>query len=149
MGQTFTCLYSHLIIATHRRVEAIKADIRPRLYKYMSDILAGEKCVLLAAGGTSDHVHLLLSIRPNISLSEAARAIKGKTSKWMQVTFPDLASFEWQSGFSAFSVSHSNLEKVREFILKQDEHHKRASFRDELIAILKKHDMEFDSKYIM
>ena len=148
MGQTLSCLYLHIMIATHDRKPLLTGAIMARLNKYIGDILRAEKCVLVDAGGTADHVHLLVSVRPNIAPGDVIRAFRGKTEKWVRETFPEAAAFEWQSGYSVFSVSHSNIEKVKEFIAKQDEHHRKASFRDELVAILKKHGVEFDGRYV-
>ncbi|MCH7719995.1 MAG: IS200/IS605 family transposase [Planctomycetes bacterium] len=148
MAHSYTRLYCHVVFATKNRQPWIAPDIGQRLYDYMGGIIKGENGDLLAAGGTDDHVHLLLSLHPQTSVSDALRLIKTNSSKWIHGTFPDKTKFAWQAGYGAFSVSRSNLESVTRYIANQAEHHKRLSFQDEFIDFLKRHEIEFDPRYI-
>jgi len=114
----------------------------------MGGILKSDRCVLMNIGGMPDHVHLIVSMHPQISLSDMMRALKAKSSKWVHETFPERRDFAWQTGYGAFAVSHSNVDKVAAYIRDQEAHHKRISFRDELIALLHKHGVEYDERYI-
>ena len=148
MPQTYSNLDYHVIFSTHERRPFITPDIRQRLYDYIGGILKNERCVLLAAGGTADHVHLLISTHTQIAVADFMRAAKAKTSKWIHETYPPKRDFQWQAGYGAFTVSRSNREKVMKYIDEQEEHHKKISFRDEFAAILKKCGVEFDAKYL-
>jgi putative transposase len=95
-----------------------------------------------------DHVHLLLSLPPAISIAKAMQLIKGGSSKWVHETFPEQRLFRWQEKYGAFSVSVSQLDKIREYIRNQEEHHRKMTFQEEFLALLKKHGLEYDERYI-
>jgi REP element-mobilizing transposase RayT len=99
-------------------------------------------------GATEDHAHILLSLPANIPVSKAVQLIKGGSSKWLRGKFPELRDFEWQSGYGAFSVSVSQVPVILKYIRNQAEHHKKISFQDEFRAILAKHGIEWDEKFI-
>jgi REP element-mobilizing transposase RayT len=98
----------------------------------------------LAVNGMSDHVHLLIQYRADLSHSDMLRHIKARSSKWIHETFADLGDFAWQEGYGGFTVSRSKVPKVDEYIRTQKEHHKRRSYTAEFLALLRKHDIEFD-----
>ncbi len=148
MAHSYTRLYCHVVFATKNRQPWITADIRQRLYDYMGGIVKAENGDLLAAGGTDDHVHLLLSLHPQTWVSDALRLIKTNSSKWIHGTFPDKTKFAWQAGYGAFSVSRSNVESVTRYIANQEQHHRRLSFQDEFVEFLKRHEIDFDPRYI-
>lgn len=100
----------------------------------------------LAIGGVEDHVHLLISLPPVLSIAKAIQLIKGASSKWVHDTFPEYQHFKWQSGYGAFSVSLSQADKIVAYINRQKEHHRKKKFQEEYIAYLKKHGIEYDEK---
>jgi putative transposase len=102
----------------------------------------------LAIGGVEDYVHLLISLPPTLPIAKAIQLIKGGSSKWVHDTFPALKKFKWQQGYGAFSVSVSQVENTIAYILGQREHHRKKTFQDEYIAFLKKHNVEYDQRYI-
>jgi REP element-mobilizing transposase RayT len=102
----------------------------------------------LAMGGTEDHVHLLVKLRPDHALSDVLRDLKANATGWMHELFPDLDDFYWQRGYGAFTVSHSNVESVRSYIANQLEHHKKVSFRDEFLAFLRANGIKHEERYI-
>jgi putative transposase len=103
---------------------------------------------LLKAGGVEDHIHILTRLSPTIAISDTLRFIKSNTSKWINER-PDVpGKFEWQTGFAAFSVSESNVDAVVKYISNQKEHHKTMTFKDEFIALLQRHQIEFDDRYV-
>jgi putative transposase len=148
MGQSFTCLHYHLIFSTKNRLPQITPDFRQRLHDYMGGILDGERGRLLAAGGTPDHVHLLVTLPATPAIADYLRIIKTNSSGWVHKTFPDRCAFAWQSGYGAFSVSHSNDPGVRRYIASQEEHHRRVTFQEEFLEFLKRHEIPYDERYI-
>ncbi|HVR95444.1 MAG TPA: IS200/IS605 family transposase [Thermoanaerobaculia bacterium] len=149
MATTFANLLYHIVFSTKDRRPSITADIQKSVYEYMGGILRGEGSILLEIGGISDHVHLLVKLKTDIALSEAVKKIKGKSSKWLNERPGATERFEWQAGYGAFSVSASLGEKVRTYIRNQEEHHRRLSFKDELISLLERHGIEYDERYLL
>jgi REP element-mobilizing transposase RayT len=102
----------------------------------------------LQIGGIEDHVHVLLGASPVLAPAKIVQLIKGGSSAWIQETFPPLKGFGWQDGYSAFTVSRSDLPSVMEYIQGQREHHRTKSFQEEYRELLKRHGIEFDERYI-
>jgi REP element-mobilizing transposase RayT len=148
MPQSYVCLPIHVVFSTKNRAPFIQTEWEDRLYSYIGGILREEKCVLLAAGGMPDHVHLLISWSKERSVADVLRVIKTNSSKWIHETIVGQADFAWQSGYSAFAVSQSNLEQVRRYIANQKQHHRTITFKDEFIAFLKKHGNPYNDQYI-
>lgn len=148
MPQSLTCLNYHIVFSTKNRIPQLASDWQPRLHEYLGGILRTHEGCLLSAGGMPDHIHLLASIDKQMSISEALRILKTNSSGWIHDCIPGQKDFVWQSGYAAFSVSHSNLESVRQYILNQAAHHQQGTFKEELIALLKKHDVEYDESYL-
>ncbi|HVP11169.1 MAG TPA: IS200/IS605 family transposase [Phycisphaerae bacterium] len=148
MPQSYVCSFHHIVFSTRQHLRHITADLRQRLYDYMGGIIARENGRLMAAGGTEDHVHLLVSINPQTALSELLRVLKANASKWVHETFPGKRDFAWQDGYGAFSVSFSNVDRVKEYIAGQAEHHRRLSFEEEFMEFLKRHQIPYDERYI-
>ena len=148
MPQSFTCLHYHLIFSTKNRLPTITADLQPRLYAYLGGILRSEKSVLLAAGGMPDHVHILLSLPSTLSIAKALQLIKGGSSKWVHDTFPEHRLFRWQVKYGAFAVSVSQLDKTIQYIKSQEAHHRKMTFQEEFLALLRKHRIAYDERYL-
>ena len=102
----------------------------------------------LAIGGIEDHVHMLLSIPSTIFIAKALQLIKGGSSKWVHETFPECRLFAWQEKYAAFSVSVSGLDRVIEYIKNQKEHHRKMTFQEEFLILLKKHRIQYDERYL-
>ncbi len=119
-----------------------------QLLPYMGGIIRNLDGTMLLANGPEDHLHILATLPPTIAPSDFIRDIKASTSKWIHKTFSEMASFCWQDGYAIFSVSHSITPRVMDYIRNQQEHHKEKSFDEELIALLKLHEIEFDARYI-
>jgi REP element-mobilizing transposase RayT len=98
--------------------------------------------------GPADHLHLLLSLPRSVALADLMRSVKGGSSHWVRQEFADHRDFGWQHGYAAFSVSHSRLHHVYEYISRQPEHHAMVTFRDELRAFLKKHEIAYDDRHL-
>ena len=148
MPQSFASLHCHVIFSTKHRAALLSAALQPRLFAYLGGILHDADSVLVAAGGMPDHVHLLVSLGREVSVAEVARLVKANSSKWVRETFPEMAGFAWQNGYGAFAVSYSLVDRVKAYIAGQAEHHRTMTFQEEFLALLKKHRVEFDERYI-
>jgi len=144
MPNTYTNLVYHVVFSTKFRKPAIDPEIQRELYAYIGGIVRDEGGTLLEIGGMPDHVHLLIKLKPSVALSDLLRRIKGNSSKWLNET----RDFHWQEGFSAFTVSESVVEQVRHYIRNQEEHHRKLNYQDELRALLTKHGVAFDERYL-
>jgi putative transposase len=147
MPQSFGSLHCHLVFSTKQRLPQITADIQPRLFEYIGGILRNHSSCLIAAGGMPDHVHLLVSLGRTIAAAEAVRLIKSNSSGWMhnELSLPD---FRWQDGYGAFAVSYSNIDSVKLYLANQAQHHAHKTFQDEFLEFLRRHDLEWDERYI-
>ncbi|MFT3744337.1 MAG: IS200/IS605 family transposase [Pyrinomonadaceae bacterium] len=148
MAQSYTNLIYHIVFSTKDRKPLITADVKPRLYEYIGGTIRGLGGVMLAIGGVEDHGHVLAKLRPDKSVSDVLRDLKANSSGWMHDLFPDLKDFAWQRGYGAFTVSASQVEKVRQYISNQEEHHRKQDFREEFIGLLIKNGVEFDERYL-
>jgi putative transposase len=148
MPQSFGSLYFHIVFSTKNRLPLISDEFQPRLFEYLGGILRNQKGVLVATGGIEDHVHLLVSLSRQASIADTLRDLKSNSSTWIHETFPALRSFAWQTGYGAFSVSYSALDSVKRYLANQRVHHQKQSFKEEFLAILKLHDMEYDERYV-
>jgi REP element-mobilizing transposase RayT len=148
MPQSFTCLHYHLVFSTKHREPTITPDIRPRLWEYLGGAVRSEGGVALLVGGTADHIHMLVTLRQQPALADLMRQIKTNSSAWVHETFPAAGGFWWQAGYGAFTVSHSAVGRVKEYIANQEGHHKRRTFQDEFRGLLARHGIEFDEKYL-
>ena len=146
MAHTAGNLLVHLIFSTKGRQPLIKPEIRDGMFAYMGGIVREIKGAALIVNGTADHVHMLIRIRPAQSVAEVTRIVKANSSRWAHDKFK--ARFAWQTGYASFSVSQSNLPAVIEYIAGQEEHHRKHTFQEELVAFLKKNGMEYDERYI-
>lgn len=145
MSHAFSKNHLHVVFSTKERRRSISKEFQPQLWSYMAGICKNQKMVPLAVGGIEDHVHLLFHLPPTLTLSKAISLIKANSSKWMN---EHGRGFAWQEGYGAFGVSESNLDSVARYIRNQEEHHAKISFEDEFLALLKKHGIEFDLKYV-
>lgn len=142
--RSFVSCLVHCVFTTKHRERWLTPETRDRLFPYLGGIAREHEMVARAVGGVSDHVHMLLSIPPTLSLSKALQLLKGNSSKWLHETFPQMNGFAWQGGYGAFSIGVSGIAATSEYILKQEEHHKKRSFRDEFIIMLRKHEIPFE-----
>jgi putative transposase len=149
MATTFANLLYHIVFSTKDRIPLIRDDVREPVYEYIGGIVRGERGVLLEIGGIPDHVHILAKFKTDIAVSMMVQKIKGKSSGWVNERPGRLERFEWQAGYGIFSVSESLVEKVQSYVRGQEKHHKRVSFKDELIALLKKHGIPYDERYLL
>jgi putative transposase len=148
MASTFACVYYHVVFSTKDHYPHINGSIRARLHEYIGGIVRQAGGIPLSVGGTADHIHALFAMRTEPSLAAMVGKIKANSSRWVHETFPELSKFAWQKGYGVFSVSKSNTGRVQQYIDGQEEHHRRRSFREELMGLLKKHGIEYDERYM-
>ena len=148
MANTYTALHYHLVFSTKRRERWISPDIETRIWQFLGGIARENRMKALCIGGVEDHVHILVSLCATLSVSEAVQRLKGGSSKWVHDTFPEHRSFSWQAGYGAFSVSVSQMKTVVDYINTQAEHHRHKTFQEEFLALLKKHEIDYDERYL-
>jgi putative transposase len=148
MAQTLVSLMLHVIFSTKNREPIITLEVEPELFAYMGGILKNHESRLLDAGGTADHVHLLISQSKNISLSSLMKDVKKDSSSWIKTKGREFRNFHWQDGYGRFSIGKSDIPELRKYIGTQKEHHKKRSFQEELIQFLDEYGMEYDLRYL-
>jgi putative transposase len=148
MPGTYSQLLLHIVTSTKGRTPWISTTVAERLYPYIGGIVRAEKGVLYEIGGVEDHVHIYLRWRPDGRVSDLMRTVKAGSSKWIHDTFPELAAFSWQEGYSVFSVSKSQEDALKLYIKMQAEHHKTEDFKSELVRALRADGVQFDEKYL-
>ena len=138
MVHTHVSCRLHIIFSTKDRMRSIPEKIQQRLWQYIAGICRNLDLKVLAVGGSDDHAHLLIGLPATITIAECVQKVKANSSRWMH-SEGLRKKFEWQEGYSAFSVSASHIDRTVEYIRNQAEHHKRHNFTQELHAILEKH----------
>ena len=148
MANTFTQIYIQAVFAVQGRQSLIHPERKDELYKYMTGIVRGQGQKLIAINGVSDHVHLLIGLKPDMALSDLVRMIKSSSSKFINEHRWVRGSFHWQEGFGGFSYGHSQLDSVIRYIQRQEHHHQGRSFKSEYMALLRKFNITFSEKYV-
>ncbi len=143
---SYTNLLYHIVYATKSRSPLITLDLKTRLHGYLGGIVRGLGGVPIEINGMSEHVHLLVRLRPIISVSEFLSKLKSGSSLWAKRQTK--GRFAWQAKYGAFTVSESQVGKVRKYIRHQEKHHRSMSFEEEFEALLKANQVEFDGKYL-
>jgi len=147
MPSTYTSLHYHLIFSTKNRVPLIDPEWRGRLHEYLGGTIRGLGGMPETIGGVADHVHILTGLKPTHCLSEFMQELKKSATDWVHDELK-MKLFYWQEGYAAFSVSATSRNGVRGYINDQENHHKKKSFRDELIELLAMSGIEYDPKYL-
>lgn len=147
MPSTHLSLHYHIVFGTKDRRSIIHPEWRDRLHAYLGGIVRRLDGVPQAIGGVADHGHLLIGLRATACLADVARDIKAISSRWVHDEIGDRA-FSWQEGYGAFTVSASQLDAVRDYIARQEEHHRKMSFMDEYRELLRRSGVEFDERYL-
>jgi REP element-mobilizing transposase RayT len=134
MAGTFTNFLYHIVFSTKNRRPFLAPEMSPRIYSYLGGAIRDEKGILYEIGGTEDHIHFLIRWRSDETISNLVGSIKRNATIWIHDTFPDLHDFYWQEGYGAFTVSHSQVGKVKAYIQNQEEHHRTRDFKTEFVA---------------
>lgn len=148
MPQSLASLHVHVVFSTKNREPRLAPELRPRLHQFIGGVLKNHDCRLVDAGGTADHLHLLSSLGRTVAIADAVRLVKSNSSGWLHDEFADLRHFHWQTGYGAFSVSQSNVAAVKKYLANQEVHHCKHSFQDEFRKLLRRHEIEWDERYV-
>ena len=145
---TFTQLYTHLVFALKYRERLLIKEIRPEVFSYISGIVTNKKHKSIIINGMPDHIHILVGLNPNDKISDLVGCIKRESSAFINQKSWFRGKFHWQDEYGAFSYGRSQLDKVYKYIMNQEIHHKKRTFREEYITLLKKFEIEYDEKYL-
>ena len=145
MAHTFTKIHLHVVFSTKQRAKLIQNNLQERLWQYLTGICHNLDLILVAVGGIEDHIHMLFHLPPTRALADVMRVLKTNSSVWMG---DHKKGFAWQEGYGAFAVSASNLEKVVRYIHNQEIHHRKMSFEEEYLGLLRKHGVDFDPRFV-
>jgi putative transposase len=148
MANTYTEIHIQFVFAVKHRDGLIHSSFKNELYQYITGIIKNHDHKLLAINGMSDHIHILIGMRPTQSISDLLQDIKGSSSKWINEKKFLKVKFEWQEGYGAFSYSKSQVNKVIDYIKNQEQHHTVKTFREEYLEVLKLYEVEYDERYI-
>ena len=149
MSQSLSKIWTHLVFSTKDRFPFLSDEsVRHDMHSYLAKVLKENNCPTLLVGGVSDHIHALFVVSKNHSIASIVWAIKRSSSKWVKTQDAALRKFHWQEGYGAFSVSQSDVERVQQYILNQEAHHRRRTFKDEFRGFLRKYELDFDERYV-
>jgi len=146
MAHTYTNLLTHALFSTKDRQPMIRPGLKSDLYAYMGGIITNLRGKPVLINGPKDHVHLLFVLPASLALSDFMEKLKANSSKWAKER---ARGFAWQTGYTAFSVSQSKLAEVKAYIEQQEEHHRRRTYQEEVVALLKRHGVEFDARFLV
>lgn len=148
MPQSLVSLLVHVVFSTKHREALIAPEIEADLFAFMTGVLKKHDSRLLAANGTTDHVHLLISLSKNVALSHLIQELKKSTSRWIKTRGLKFRNFQWQDGYGAFTIGESGVPALKQYIARQKEKHQKKSFESELVEFLEKYGISFDQKYV-
>ncbi len=147
MANTYTQLFTHIVFQTKSTGIVMRDEDLVRVFQYIGGIIRDEGAIPFAIGGVADHIHILMSLPKTVSLSDMVRIIKAKSSKWLKTVDLYYELFQWQEGYGAFSVSPSLMERTKQYILGQAEHHKVKTYHDEYCETLNAYGIDNDEYY--
>jgi len=145
---TYTQILYHIIFSTKHREPVLNQENRPQLYKYIWGILNKKQCHLYRIGGVSDHIHMASHIHPSVSLAGLVKDIKVASSVYIKENKLFEKFCAWQIGYAAFTYGYKDKDRLVKYIKNQEIHHRKESFREELVELLREHDIQFDEKYL-
>lgn len=148
MSGTFSQIYIQFVFAVKYRESLLQKPWRDDVFKYIAGIIKNKNQKPIIVNGVADHVHLFVGIKPSICPSDLARDIKNNSTNFINQQGFTKHKFQWQDGFGAFSYGHSQLDIVYQYILNQEQHHKKRTFREEYLDFLEKFEIEHDEKYL-
>src|SRR6267143_828318 len=148
MANTYSQIYIQTVFAVNGRLSLIRAEFKEDLYKYISGIVRNNGQKLISINGMSDHVHILIGLKPAMALADLVRDIKADSLDFINRKNWVRGRFSWQEGYGTFSYGHSQLDTIIRYIQNQEQHHRRRSFKDEYLAWLKKFEIPFEEKYV-
>lgn len=148
MANTYSQIYIQVVFAVQGRQNLLQKEWRAEVFKYMAGIIKNKRQKPIIVNGVDDHVHVFIGLKPAIALSDLVRDIKNNSTNFINDNHWVKGKFSWQEGYGAFSYSHSQIENVYNYILNQETHHTKQTFKDEYLDFLKKFEIEHDEKYL-
>jgi REP element-mobilizing transposase RayT len=148
MAQSLSSILIHLVFSTKNREPFLTPEIEKELHPYMATIFRECKSPSLLVGGAQDHIHALFVLSRTWTLADVVEEVKTNSSKWIKTKGRSWSAFHWQSGYGAFSIGQSQVERVKRYIANQRERHRRIGFQDEFRGLLKKYNIEYDERYV-
>ncbi len=148
MPNTYTQLFIHIVFTVRGRENLIPSKHREDIHKYITGIVTKRKQKLLSIFAMPDHVHILVGLTGDVAVSDLVRDIKAGSSKYIKDNNFVKGKFNWQTGYGAFSYSKSQIDKVNRYILNQEKHHKKKTFKEEYLEYLEKFGVDYDKKYL-
>jgi len=148
MSNTYTQIHIQCVTAVKYRASLIESSWKEQLHKYITGIVQNHGHKMIAINSMPDHLHLFIGFRPNQSLSDLMRLVKGESSEWINKQQLMPAVFRWQEGYGAFSYSRSQVQTVTDYVMNQEEHHRKRSFLEEYQQFLEQFEIEYDERYI-
>ena len=148
MANTYSQLLVQIIFAVKDRQNLISAEWKDELFKYITGIVSNKNQKTLCINGPKDHVHILIGLKPDISISDLVRDIKNNSTNFINEKRFVKGRFSWQTGFGVFSYSNSQMDKVVKYIINQEQHHHKKTFKEEYIEFLQKFNVEYDERYL-
>ena len=148
MPNTYSQIYIQSVFAVKDRLNLIPSQYREKLHKYITGIVQNREQKMLSIFCMPDHTHLLVGLKPSIAISDLARDIKAGSSNFINDSRWVPGKFNWQEGFGAFSYSRSHIDAVIKYILHQEDHHRKKTFKEEYLDFLKKYEVKYDEKYL-
>jgi REP element-mobilizing transposase RayT len=149
MPQSLANVLVHIVFSTKRRYAFLTdKHVRDEMHSYLGGTCNELKCQVLTVGGVADHVHILCVLSRNITIAKLVGDVKRSSSKWIKSKGRMLTKFAWQNGYGVFSVAQSDVDRVREYIAGQEEHHRKKTFQDEYRSFLKEYGIDYDERYV-
>ncbi|WP_291857497.1 IS200/IS605 family transposase [Marinilabilia sp.] len=148
MHQSLSKVYVHLCYSTKKRYPFFDPEIRPRVFEYIGGICKGLECYPIKIGGYYDHIHVLCLLSRKVTQMKLAEELKKQSSRWVKTIDAKYSNFSWQNGYGIFSVNPKELDVVKSYIERQDERHKKMTFKDEYRLFMKNYDIQYDGKYV-
>jgi len=148
MSQSLSKLFIHIVFHIGNSSVKIKKEIEKELYAYIGSIIKDNESIPIIINGVEDHVHILCVMSKNISLSKLVEEIKRHSSRWIKTKDISYKKFAWQGGYGGFSVSASLHDKTKKYIEKQEEHHKKMTFKEEYLLFIKEYGLDYDERYL-
>ena len=148
MANTYSQIYIQVVFAVEQRAALIQPAWKEELFKYIGGIFRNKKQKLIAIGGIADHIHILFGLRPSMAISDLVRDVKSDSTEFINEKRFSRRKFHWQEGYGAFSYSRSHLDAVAKYVLEQEKHHAKRSFKEEYIAMLDRFEVEYEDRYL-
>jgi len=148
MSQSLSNILIHLIFTTKFHHPYLNPEIEKELFPYLSKIFRTQNSTVISMNGTNDHIHILFALSKKIALCRVIEEVKKNSSKWIKTKGSKYKNFQWQNGYGAFSVDQSNKQRIKNYISNQKIHHRKRSFREEYLVLVKKYNLPYDERYM-